>query len=164
MDHAVVNFLHGGQVIVELLCLKAAVSREPRRWRSGGILRASRSEILTVRRQRVAGLEVFVQLEAMLHVAQKLVSRGQASVIGIGEQPFIAQTEEREHSAAVAHPGLAIAAMQALQALHQKLDVADATGSQLDVDALTPALLGSSLFADALTRVSRHCFDGAKVE
>ena len=78
------------------------------------------------------GLLVFVHLQAVFHVAQELVGRGQSRVLGIGEQPLIAQAEQREHGAAVAYPRLA-PAMQALQALHQKLDVADAAGSQFDV-------------------------------
>jgi hypothetical protein len=98
----------------------------------------------------------------MFHVAQKLVGRGEARVLGIGEQPLVAQAEQREHGAAVAHPRLA-PAVQALQALHQKLDVADAAGSQLDIQPAFAALLGGGFFADALAGF-RHGFHGAKIE
>jgi hypothetical protein len=43
----------------------------------------------------------------------------------------------------VAHPRLA-AAVQALQALHQKLDVADAAGSQFDIQPAAPRFLAAA--------------------
>jgi hypothetical protein len=91
-------------------------------------------------------------LQAVLQVAQKLVGRGQARVFGIGEQPLVAQAEQRKHGAAVPHPRLA-AAVQALQALHQKLDVADAAGRQLDIQP-APARFFAAIFSLMRWRVS----------
>ena len=63
----------------------------------------------------------------------------------------------------MAHPLLA-AAVQALQALHQKLDVADAAGRQLDVEAAVRAALArASFLADALAGFADR-FDGAEIE
>ena len=49
------------------------------------------------------------------------------------------------------HPGFA-AAVQPLQALHQELDVANAAGGQLDVDAAARMAPRGHLFADPLPR------------
>ena len=108
------------------------------------------------------GLPIFVHLQAVFHVAQKLVGGGQARVLGVGEQALVAQAEQREHGAAVAHPRLA-PAVQALQALHQKLDVADAAGRQFDVQPAPARASRGGLFADALARL-RNRFHRAKIE
>ena len=92
----------------------------------GGILRASTSSCVGVRGQRVR-LAVLVHLQAMFHVAQELVGGAQPRVLARGEKSLVPQAAERQQGAAVAHPGLA-AAVQALQALDQKLDIADAAG------------------------------------
>ena len=100
---------------------------------STGILRASMRALPGSSGQRVS-LAIVVQLQAMFEVAQELVGGGEPRIFGAGEKAFIAQAEERDHGAAVAYPRLA-AAVQALQALHQELDIADAAGRELDIEA-----------------------------
>ena len=102
-------------------------------------MRASRSSRAGVGGQRV-GLPVLLHLQAVFEVAQELVGRGEARVLAVGEQALVAQAEEGEQRAAVAHPRLA-AAVQALQALHQELDIADAAGRELDVEPAVRAAL-----------------------
>ena len=79
-------------------------------------------------------LPVVVELQAVFEVPQKLVGGGQARVFAGREQILIVQPRQREQGAAVPHPELA-AAMQPLQALHQKLDIANAAGRQLDIES-----------------------------
>ena len=62
------------------------------------------------------------------------------------------QAGERKQRAAVPHPELA-AAVQALQALHQELDIADAAGRQLDIQAGVRPRLAAS-FSLMRSRVS----------
>src|SRR4051794_33634989 len=97
----------------------------------------------------------------MLDAAEELVSGGEARVLAGGEQLFVAETGEGEHRAAVAHPGHA-AAVQALQALHEELDVADAAGGELNVESAAGAA-GGHLLADALAGFGDG-LDGAEVE
>src|SRR5260370_32417659 len=59
-------------------------------------------------------------------------------------------------------PGNA-AAMQSLQALDQKLDVANAARSQFDVERRFAKTTPVQFLADALAR-DRHCFDGGEIE
>ena len=79
-------------------------------------------------------LPVLVELQPVLEIAQELIGRSQACVFGAGQQRFIAQAEQGKERAAMAHPWLA-AAVQPLQALHQKLDIADAAARQLDIQS-----------------------------
>jgi hypothetical protein len=71
------------------------------------------------------GLAVVFELEAMFEVAEELVGAGEAAVFDGGEELFIVEAGEGEHGAAVADPGFA-AAVEALEALDEELDVADA--------------------------------------
>ena len=139
--------------------MDAAVSTAP--VASAGILRASSLQPLGVGRQRV-GLPVLLQLQAVLQVAQELVGGSEARVLAAGEEALVAQAEEREHRAAVPHPRLA-AAVQALQALHQELDVADAAGRELDVERRCDAAPRRQFFADALARFGDR-LHGAEIE
>ena len=71
----------------------------------------------------------------MFQLTEKLIGRRQTSVFGAGEVAFILQSRERQHGAAVTHPGIG-AAVEPLQALHQELDVADAPSRQLHVNGV----------------------------
>ena len=62
----------------------------------------------------------------------------------------------------MAHPLLA-SAVQALQTLHQELDIADAAGRQLDVEPAGRAALGRQFLADTLAGFTDR-FDGAEIE
>ena len=107
-------------------------------------------------------LAILLHLQPVFQIAQEGVGGRQARVFAIGQKSLVPQAEEGEHRAAVAHPLLA-SAVQALQTLHQKLDVADPARRQLDVQAAGRAALGSQFFADALARFA-YRFDGPEVE
>src|SRR5690349_14145563 len=98
-------------------------------------------------------LAVFVELEPMFQLAQELVRLGQSAIFGTGQEAFILQARERQHGTSVADPRVG-AAVQALQALDQKFDVADSSALQLHIDSTAgpPALRlpGGKLFVDAL--------------
>ena len=98
----------------------------------------------------------------MLEVAKEGVRSGQTAVFGGREQALVVETRERQQRAALLHPGLA-SAMKALQTLHQELDVANAAGRQLDVEAGLAGTPGGELFADAQARGGDR-FHGRKVE
>ena len=155
----IVSFAHRRQMFIQTRSERRGVAHIATAF--GRHFEGEEVEILVARRQGV-GLPVFLQLQAMFHVAQKLVSGSEAGVLGIGEQTFVAQAEQSEHGAAVAHPRLA-SAVQALEALHQKLDVADAPGSQFNIEPTFAALFRGGLLADALARLGDG-FHGAEVE
>ena len=67
-------------------------------------------------------------------MAQKLVSAGQLVKFLAADMAFVMQLLQRKKRAAGAQPGLG-AAIHALQALHQKLDIADAAARQLDIQS-----------------------------
>ena len=101
--------------------------------------------------QRV-GLPVLVELQAMFQVPQKLIGGGEPPIFGCGEELFIVQARERQHRSAVPHPWIG-AAVETLQTLHQKFDVANAAALQLDVERARFALfLRRELFVQALAR------------
>src|SRR3974390_230226 len=62
----------------------------------------------------------------------------------------------------MANPWL-VASVQALQALHQKFDIAYASGRQLDIDLAVSSASGSRLFPNALARF-RNCLHRAEIE
>ena len=99
----------------------------------GGHLARQNLEAFRIGGQRVR-LPVLFHLQAVFQVAQELVSRGQARIFGAREQALVAQPQQRDHGAAMAHP-LVAPAVQTLQALCQKFDIADAAGRQLDIEA-----------------------------
>ena len=134
--------------------------------RRGAILGHQARQAVEIRRgvgQRV-GLPVFIELQPVLEVPQELVRRGQAPVLGVREPLLVVQTGQGEQRAAMAHPRFA-AAMQPLQALDQKLDVADAAAVQLDVHrgGFALKLAARKLFVQAFAG-GAHGFDGAEVE
>ena len=63
------------------------------------------------------GLAIVGELQTVFQLAQKLIGGRQAAIFGAGEEAFILQSRERQHRAAVTHPGIG-AAVKALQALH----------------------------------------------
>ncbi len=159
VDDAFVDLAHGGKLLVEAIL--QGLGGEAL---AGGAERhLPRQQIHTggIGRQRVR-LAVFFDLQAVLEVAQELVGSGQARILGAGEQPFVAQAQQRDHGAAVAHPLLA-PAMQALQALSEKFDIANAAGREFDIETGGETALGGQLLADALARF-RDRFHGAKIE
>ena len=115
-------------------------------------------------------LPVFVELQTVFQMPQKLVGLGEPAVFGAGEISFVLQTRERQHGSAVTDPGIG-APVQALQALDQELDVADAAALQLHVDSAglrTPAgltlfLTSCELFIHALAG-GGELFDGGEVQ
>jgi hypothetical protein len=108
------------------------------------------------------GLAIVFKLEAMFEVAEELIGAGEAAVFDGGEELLIAKAGEGEHGAAVADPGFA-AAVEALEALDEELDIADAAGGELDVDFGGVELAGGELFVDAEAGLGDG-FDGGEVE
>src|SRR5512144_1227681 len=96
-------------------------------------------------------LPVFGELKPVFEIPQKLVGRGQAGVLLVREQTLVAQAEQGQQRASVTHPRFA-APVQALETLHQELDVANSSPGQLDVEARLPALPRRQLFTDPLAR------------
>ena len=105
-------------------------------------------------------LAILGELKPVFEVAQEPVSRHEAAELGGRQHIFVAQTREREHGSTVPHPGDA-PAMQALQALHQKLDIADAAGSELDIECRLAQFPATEFLADALTG-DGDSLDGAR--
>ncbi len=97
------------------------------------------------------GLAVLFDLKTVFDISQELVGGRQAGVLAAGKQALVAQTEKREHGAAVAHPRVA-AAVEPLEALHQKLDVANAAGREFDIEPVLQAAPRRQLLADSLAR------------
>jgi len=78
-------------------------------------------------------LAIVSELEPVFQVAQKAVGRNQPAIFGGRQKIFIVKPRQApawsRHAAPKARP-----AVQTLQTLHQKFDIADASGSQLDVE------------------------------
>jgi hypothetical protein len=118
-------------------------------------------DVLRVGREGV-GLAVVFKLETVFEMAKELVGAGEAAVFDRREEFFVAEAGESEHGAAMTDPGFA-AAVETLEALHEELDIADAAGGELDVDAAGVALAGGELFVDAEAGLGDG-FDGGEVE
>jgi hypothetical protein len=118
-------------------------------------------DVFRVEGERV-GLAIVFKLEAMFEMAEELVGAGEAAVFDWGKEFFIAEAGEGEHGATVADPGFA-AAVEALEALDEELDIADAAGGELDVDFGGAELAGGELFVDAEAGLG-DSFDGSEVE
>ena len=159
VHHAAVNLAHGGKVFLETLPEALAVQRD-----AVDVHRHLARQQLQTRRSigQGVGLAVFFHLHAVFQVAQEGVSGGETRVFAVCEKALVAQTEEGDDGAAVAHP-LLTAAVQALQTLHQELDVADAAGRQLHVEPAGRAALGCQFLADALAGFADG-FNGAEIE
>src|SRR3954471_24177962 len=76
------------------------------------------------------------ELQPMFHLAQEGIGKRELVEIASAEVLLVVQLAEREQGAARAQPAL-LAAIDALQALHQELDVADAAAVELHVHAAT---------------------------
>ena len=129
VHHALVHFDHRREMIAQL-----AQERFGRTCSRTGAGHAPRDQL---QRRRIFGqpvrLAVFVELQTVFQVPQELVGLGQPAVFGAGEISLVLQTRERQHGPAVTDPGIG-ASVQALQALDQEFDVADAAALQLHVD------------------------------
>ena len=159
MHYAAVNLAHGGQVFLEtppegLTIQQDAVDVHRHLARQQVQTRGTAGQGV--------GLPVFFHLQAVFQVAQEGIGGGQAGVFVVGKKALIAQAEEGEDGASVAHPLLA-SAVQALQTLHQELDVADTTGCQLAVQPAWRAALGRQFLTDALAGFADR-LDGAEIE
>src|SRR5258708_37234144 len=95
-------------------------------------------------------------------MAEEAVGRNQSAVLSGRQEILVVQPSKRKQGAAVTDPGNA-SAMQSLQALHQKLDVANAAWSQFDVERRFAKTTPVQFLADALAG-DRHCFDAGEIE
>ncbi len=108
------------------------------------------------------GLAVVGGLEAVFDFAEEAVGGGEAAVFGIGEEILVAEAGEGEESAAMADPGGA-GAVETLEALGEELDIADAAGSEFDVEALVAMAAGGEFFTNSFAGEGDG-FDGGEVE
>jgi hypothetical protein len=155
VNHALIQLLDISKMMIQLAFERA---RARQAWRAGRHLAREQVQIVGSARQCV-GLAVLIELEPVLDVPQELISRGQTRIFRAGEMLFIAQAGEREQSAAVPHPGVT-AAIEPLQALHQKFDIADAAGSQFHIEGrITPPLI---FFVNAGAGLGNR-LDGAEI-
>ncbi len=125
-NHALIDLL-------DLMEVPAQLSHQPFRGAPAGHAARQQFERLRIGGQRVR-LQVFVELEPMFQVPQKLIRGRQGSVFGTGKQAGVLQACQGQQRAAVLNPGRG-PAVQSLQALRQEFDVADASALQFDVDA-----------------------------
>ena len=95
-------------------------------------------ECVGVRRQAMS-LLAHIKLDAVLELAQELVGVGQRRIIAVRKQALVVQLAQATQRAAGTDPGI-VAPVQALQALAQELDVADAAPVQFHVNGGTAAL------------------------
>src|SRR6266480_6196287 len=82
----------------------------------------------------------------MLQVTQKLVGAGQVVEFLAADVELVMQFLQREQGSARPQPGFC-ASINSLQTLHQKLDIANAPGVNLDVDILSGLLESCSVLA-----------------
>src|ERR1017187_9365251 len=75
------------------------------------------------------------QLQLVLQVAQELIRTGQVMEILSADMFLVVEFLQSEERATRAQPAL-FTAVHPLQALHQELDVADASAIELDVDGV----------------------------
>jgi hypothetical protein len=156
VDDAFVDFVDFGEMDVE------SFEKPGRRDDAADFGRGhAAGDVFGVGRERM-GLAIVFKLEAVFEVAEELVGAGEAAVFDGGEELLIAETGEGEHGAAVADPGFA-AAVETLEALDEKLDIADAAGGELDVDFGGVEFAGGELFVDAEAGLGDG-FDGGEVE
>jgi hypothetical protein len=107
------------------------------------------------------GLAVAGELEAVFEVAEEEVGGGEAGVFGVGEEVFVAEADEGEKGGGIAEPGGA-AAVDALEALDEEFDIADAAPGEFDIEALRAAA-GVEFLVDAFAGFG-HGLDGGEVE
>lgn len=109
-------------------------------------------------------LAILVKLEPVLQMPHELVRRSEPRVFDRRQKLLVAQPRKRQQSAAVPDPRLT-ASMQALQALHQKFDIANAAFRQLHIGAGrfgVAFLLQPQFFVHARARF-RDAFDSAEI-
>src|SRR5947209_7564463 len=100
-------------------------------------------------RRKCVRLAVIFQLESMLQSAKKAVSLTQARMFATRKQILSVQAVQREQRTPVLDRSVA-SAMQPLQALHKKLDIADAPTGQLHIQLVMPEALPRKLLPDTL--------------
>ena len=128
MDHAIVN-------LADLIEVNVSLLQKPRsRVESARHPLGQQCQSLRFGWQGVS-LAVVDHLQPVFELPQKLIGGSQAAVFSAGEKAFVLQAGERQHGAAVANPSVG-AAVEALQALHQKFDIADAAALQLYFDSV----------------------------
>ncbi len=108
------------------------------------------------------GLAVVGGLQAVFDFAEEAVGGGEAAVFGVREEVFVAESGEGEEGAAVAEPGGA-GAVEALEALGEELDIADASGGEFDVEAVVAMAAGGEFFTNAFAGEGDG-LDGGEVE
>ncbi len=111
------------------------------------------------------GLPAVPQLQAVLQVPQKLVGTVQAVKILAAYVFFVVELLQSKHRPAGAQPRFA-STIDTLEALHQKLNIADASAVNLDVNTILRKLgqkAPPALASDLLARLKR-CLDGRKVQ
>ena len=69
-------------------------------------------------------LLTLIKLKAMFHKPEELIGRSQGTMVTRREIPFVGQSLQTEHCPPRTHPAVG-PAMDTLQTLHQKLDVAE---------------------------------------
>ena len=74
------------------------------------------------------------QLQSMFQIAQELIGVGKVVEVFAADVFLVVQLLQGKHRAARAQPGFS-ASVDALQTLHQKLDVANSAAIKLHVDA-----------------------------
>jgi len=107
------------------------------------------------------GLAVAGELEAVFEVAEEEVGGGEAGVFGVGEEVFVAKADEGKEGGGIAEPGGA-AAVDALEALDEEFDIADAAPGEFDIEALGAAA-GVEFLVDAFAGFG-HGLDGGEIE
>ncbi len=156
-NDAVVNLTHVSQVPREFG--QEILAARARAQRSRGHAPRKRVEFRRIVGGDGVRLTVFLKLQAVFQVPQKDVGRCQAPILDLRKQVLVAQTPQREDRAAVPHPALA-PAVQTLQALHEKFDIANAAGGELHVEF--SFLLAAFALLQALVNArarDRHGFD-----
>ena len=150
MDDPLVDFLHRFQMRVQLV--QQLFTRG-----SAAELRdrhVARQQIQIARR----GGSVWVcrsstNCSRCSRLRREAIGRSQARIFGGREQVLVAEPRQRQQRTAVPHPRVP-AAVQPLQALHQKLDIADAAGRQLDVECRSAAGAAGCSFSLMRSRVT----------
>src|ERR1019366_4762120 len=97
------------------------------------------------------------QLQLVLQVAQEFIRTGQVMEVLAADVPLVVEFLQREERATRAQPSL-FAAVHALLALHQELNVADASAIEFDVNRgprRPPRDWLLTVFIDPLPRLQR---------
>jgi len=151
VDHAIVDFADSRQVLVQLLLERLACQHGAGAFRRH--LASQQIQADGVRGKRV-GLAVLFDLKTVLEIAQELVGGRQARVLAAGKQALVAQRK----SANMVPPWRTHGSRppwSRLQALHQKLDVANAARREFDIEPVLQAAPRRQLLADSLARFRR---------